>query len=129
MSTAKLTFGSVGWFSAYWITMRPYLLFVSGAAGLVGVALSPGHTLVHQLVAFAPLFFAYGLGQAVTDTFQTDTDSISAPYRPLVRGDISIRSVRWLSIFGLVISAGLLCLMSAWVLLPASLAVAGLLVY
>jgi 4-hydroxybenzoate polyprenyltransferase len=129
MCTTTLTHGSRGCFGAYFITMRPYLLFVSGAAGLVGEALVTHRSRIEQLIVFIPLFFAYGLGQALTDTFQTDTDSVSAPYRPLVRGEISVEAVRWTSLIGLVTSSLLLCTFSPWVLVPATLAVLGLLAY
>jgi 4-hydroxybenzoate polyprenyltransferase len=129
MSTATWAHGSRGWLGAYFVTMRPYLLFVSGAAGLVGEALATHRSRMDQLLVFIPLFLAYGLGQALTDTFQTDTDSISAPYRPLVHGELSVESVRWTSLFGLGVSSLLLCRFSVWVLMPATLAVLGLLAY
>jgi 4-hydroxybenzoate polyprenyltransferase len=129
MSTTTWTHGSRGWLGAYFVTMRPYLLFVSGAAGLAGEALAANRSMTKQLLVFIPLFFAYGLGQALTDTYQTDTDSVSAPYRPLVRGEISVEAVRWTSLIGLVTSSLLLYLFSPWVLVPATLAVLGLLAY
>jgi len=66
---------------AYITTMRPYLLFVSGAAGLVGLSFVPGGASLRVVLAFSALFLSYGLGQALTDCFQTDTDALSAPYR------------------------------------------------
>src|SRR3569832_104450 len=85
---------SLGFLRSILITMRPYLLFVSGVAGCAGLALSPGEISIGKyLFAFIAFFLGYGFGQALTDVFQTDTDSISSPYRPLVRGIISKRSV------------------------------------
>jgi 4-hydroxybenzoate polyprenyltransferase len=129
MPTATWAHNSRVWLGAYFMTMRPYLLFVSGAAGLAGESLATHHSMTQQLIVFTPLFFAYGLGQALTDTFQMDTDSVSAPYRPLVRGEISVEAVRWPSLIGLVTSSLLLCIFSPWVLVPATLAVLGLLAY
>jgi 4-hydroxybenzoate polyprenyltransferase len=85
--------------------MRPYLLFVSGAAGLAGISIAPdaGMDIQVFLMTFIPLFLGYGFGQALTDCFQTDTDSISAPYRPLVQGIISVKSVLIVSVSGLVL--------------------------
>jgi 4-hydroxybenzoate polyprenyltransferase len=87
--------------AAYAVTMRPYLLFVSGMTGLAGLALArevgPGSTLAIA----AASFLAYGFGQALTDCFQTDTDAISAPYRPLTRGVIRTRDVLAVSLLGL----------------------------
>ncbi len=117
------------WLSAYLVTMRPYLFFVSGAAGLLGEALVESRSAWLRAAVFLPLFLAYGFGQALTDTFQTDTDSVSAPYRPLVRGEISVNAVRAASLAGLAGSAIVLCLASGWVAIPATLAVLGLLLY
>ncbi len=55
------------------------------------------------MLAFVPLFLSYGLGQALTDCFQTDTDALSAPYRPLVRGVVSKTQVLWVSLIGLTV--------------------------
>jgi 4-hydroxybenzoate polyprenyltransferase len=74
---------------AFGVTMRPYLLFVSGASGLVGLALADSLGEPLLFAAAVPFFLSYGLGQAITDTFQTDTDALSSPYRPLVRGEIT----------------------------------------
>src|ERR1041384_2446013 len=69
----------------YAVTMRPYLLFVSGITGLAGAAFSPAISAgALGGIAFAS-FFSYGFGQALTDCFQIDTDSISSPYRPLTQ--------------------------------------------
>jgi 4-hydroxybenzoate polyprenyltransferase len=119
----------IRWVLAYWVTMRPYLLFVSGAAGLVGLALAPDVPAWRIALAFAPLFLSYGLGQALTDTFQTDTDALSAPYRPLIRGEISIGAVRSVSLLALAACCLLLCTLSAWTMIPGALAVVGLLTY
>ena len=120
---------SWGFLRSYVVTMRPYLLFVSGAAGMVGLAFidSPPHWRV--ALAFVPLFFSYGLGQALTDCFQTDTDAISAPYRPLVRGVVSKAQVFWVSLVGLTVVVLILAYLNPWILLPGFLAVLGLLTY
>jgi len=85
------------------IHMRPYLLFVSGSAGLAGMALAwqNGNNVLLFILAFIPFFLGYGFGQALTDCFQTDTDSISASYRPLVKKEISPRSLIIVSLSGL----------------------------
>lgn len=96
---------------AYIVQMRPYLLFVSGMAGLVGISkatyFNPSFDKVWM--AFIPLFLGYGFGQALTDCFQMDTDKISAPFRPLSKGLISVSSVLVTSLAGLMI-CGLLLL-------------------
>ena len=94
---------------AYFIQMRPYLLFISGIAGTSGIALSATEStpLWKIIIAFIPFFLGYGFGQALTDCFQTDTDKLSAPYRPLSKGTISIPAVLIVSISGLT-SIGIL---------------------
>ena len=89
---------------AYGVQMRPYLLFVSGIAALSGIAYGGSmDAKVWQCIAvFIPLFLGYGFGQAFTDCFQTDTDQLSSPYRPLSQGVLSIRSVLIISVSGLM---------------------------
>jgi 4-hydroxybenzoate polyprenyltransferase len=85
----------------YLVTMRPYLCFVSGFAGLVGLAMAPDVPPVAALALAAAFFLSYGFGQALTDCFQTDTDALSAPYRPLVRGALRTGEVMGVSLIGL----------------------------
>ncbi len=87
--------------SAMWITMRPYLLFVSGITGIAGMAVASTVAPVPLFAVFLASFFAYGFGQALTDCFQMDTDAISAPYRPLVAGTVSRRTILLMSLAGL----------------------------
>ena len=88
---------------AYFITMRPYLLFVSGVTGICGMSYIDGLSLSKSILIFLASFLSYGFGQALTDCFQTDTDSISYPYRPLTQGRISKTQVLIVSITGLVL--------------------------
>ncbi|MGB3862452.1 MAG: UbiA family prenyltransferase [Candidatus Aminicenantaceae bacterium] len=120
---------SVGFLKAYWLTMRPYLIFVSGAAGLVGLAFIESQNAARTLLAFFPLFISYGLGQALTDCFQTDTDAISSPYRPLVQGVISKKQVLGTSLAGLVLGILLLTYLNPLILILGIIAVLGLLGY
>jgi len=87
---------------AYFITMRPYLLFVSGVTGICGMSFVDGLSLSTSFLIFLASFLSYGFGQALTDCFQTDTDSISSPYRPLTQGKISKSQVLSISIIGLI---------------------------
>jgi 4-hydroxybenzoate polyprenyltransferase len=120
---------SWGFARAYLVTMRPYLLFISGAAGMVGVAFVPAQPLSRVVLAFVPLFLSYGLGQALTDCFQTDTDSLSSPYRPLVRGEVSRAQVLWVSLVGLTLTVLMLAYLNPRLLLLGFLAMFGLLTY
>lgn len=131
MSASAAPYPVTSWrfWRAYGVTLRPYLLFVSGVSGLVGLAL--GDTLggLALLAAGIPFFVTYGLGQAITDTFQTDTDALSSPFRPLVRGEITRGQVLVVSLGMLLAIALFYALLNPWTLLPAALAVAGVLLY
>ncbi len=129
MSTRVLPFWSPGFARAYVITMRPYLLFVSGAAGLLGLSFIPDPASGRVLLAFVPLFLSYGFGQALTDCFQTDTDSLSAPYRPLVRGIVSRRQILTVSMIGLTAVVLVLAYLNPAILVLGIVAVVGLLTY
>lgn len=122
---------SLRFWKAYFIQMRPYLLFISGIAGAAGIAMArqPETPAWKTGLSFILFFFAYGFGQALTDCFQTDTDKLSAPYRPLSKEIISIRSVLMVSITGLSASAVLLYLLHPISFLLSIPAVFGLATY
>jgi geranylgeranylglycerol-phosphate geranylgeranyltransferase len=134
---------SAAFWRAYGVTMRPYLCFVSGAAGLVGLALAfaqgspalaalplaPAAGAASFAGAFAALFLTYGLGQALTDVFQTDTDTLSSPYRPLTRGAITRAQVLAVSLAGLALCGLVLAVLNPWTLPLSALAVLGLVAY
>jgi geranylgeranylglycerol-phosphate geranylgeranyltransferase len=120
---------SVTFWKGFWTTMRPYLIFVSGAAGLVGLAFIEAPEITRVGLAFIPLFISYGLGQALTDCFQMDTDALSSPYRPLVRGIISRKQVLALSLAGLTAGIVILGYLNPIILIFGTLAVLGLLTY
>lgn len=117
-----------GFWPRFLVTTRPYLACVSGTAGLVGLAfVRDASTAFWSSVAV--FFLAYGLGQAVTDVFQTDTDALSSPYRPLCRGEIRRKDVLAVATIGLAACALVLFVQSPRTLLPAALAVVGLFTY
>ena len=80
---------SIDFAKDYIITMRPYLLFVSGVTGICGMSFIDELSVSKAILISLASFLSYGFGQALTDCFQTDTDSISSPYRPLTQGRIS----------------------------------------
>lgn len=122
---------SFSFWKAYFIQMRPYLLFVSGVAGATGIAMSSVQAIPGSgsWLGFIPFFLGYGFGQALTDCFQTDTDRLSAPYRPLSKGIISVKSVMMVSITGLMLSGLLLWWLHPMSFLLSLLAVGGLATY
>ncbi len=121
-------FGISFWLQ-YLTTMRPYLFFVSGAAGMVGLSFIERGALWRTILAFIPLFLSYGLGQALTDCFQTDTDALSSPYRPLIRKSISRKQVLAVSMIGLAAGVAILAFLNPVIMIFGSAAVLGLLTY
>jgi 4-hydroxybenzoate polyprenyltransferase len=122
-------FGSLRFVAGFLTTMRPYLLFISGVTGLLGMALAPPAPAAATAVLALVFFLAYGFGQALTDCFQTDTDALSSPYRPLVRGDIDRGDVLLTSLGALLLSGVALTRLHPLNLALVGLAVAGLLTY
>lgn len=120
---------SVEFLAAYVTTMRPYLLFVSGITGIVGMSLVPGVATPVAVIIFVATFLSYGFGQALTDCFQIDTDSISAPYRPLTQGTVTRGQVMTVSLLGLGLCVSALGTLNPWNLLLGALAGAGLATY
>ena len=114
---------------AYAIHMRPYLLFVSGITGLAGLALYAQFSAPTGLLLFLAFFLSYGFGQALTDCFQTDTDRISSPYRPLVQGTIRREDVLAVSLAGLTGCAAVMAYGNLLVIPFALLGILGLVTY
>ncbi len=114
---------------SYITTMRPYLLFVSGITGLTGLSFIYNQDIFFTLILALCFFLSYGFGQALTDCFQTDTDSLSSPYRPLVKGEISKKDVMIISLSGLAVIGFIISINSIINLLLASIAVLGLATY
>ncbi len=96
---------SLAFWKAYGITMRPYLLFVSGITGIAGLSFAQETPAGRMLLIALASFLSYGFGQALTDCFQTDTDALSAPHRPLTQGVIAKTQVLLVSLSGLALCA------------------------
>ncbi|RYZ28166.1 MAG: hypothetical protein EOO10_10410 [Chitinophagaceae bacterium] len=130
-NTSVYPISSALFWKAYLVQMRPYLLFVSGVAGLAGMTLNPQFSIDNWriYVGFIPFFLGYGFGQALTDCFQTDTDKLSAPYRPLSQGIISVRQTLIVSISGLLTCAVILWYLNIYAFLLTGLSVFGLATY
>jgi len=109
--------------------MRPYLLFISGAAAMVGASYVEGPLSLRMVVACGVLFLSYGFGQALTDVFQTDTDALSSPYRPLVRGLVTKRAVAVVALVMLLGVGITLSVLDSAALLLALLGIAGIASY
>jgi 4-hydroxybenzoate polyprenyltransferase len=104
-------------------------MFISGAAALVGLAFTREPEIHSLVLGFIPLFFSYGLGQALTDCFQVDTDALSSPYRPLVKGIVSPKQIFSVSLTFLTAAVLILGYLNPVILVFGALSVVGLLTY
>ncbi|MBL1213811.1 MAG: UbiA family prenyltransferase [Ignavibacteriae bacterium] len=99
--TKPHSFFSIMFIRAFIITMRPYLLFVSGITGIAGMSFTTNLPTLDSFIIFLAAFLSYGFGQVLTDCFQIDTDSISSPYRPLTQNIVTRKQFLIMSILGL----------------------------
>jgi len=129
MKTAAYSIMQPSFWLAYWTTMRPYLLFVSAAAGMVGFADGHQVPILTTAAVFIVFFLSYGFGQALTDCFQMDTDTLSSPYRPLIRGEINRTQVLTVSLAGLGFCCLALFRLNPWTAAAGTACVAGLATY
>ncbi|MBP1683768.1 MAG: hypothetical protein H6Q27_1335 [Ignavibacteriaceae bacterium] len=120
---------SVRFWKAYIITMRPYLMFVSGITGIVGMSFAPEIGLAKAMLIFLSTFLSYGFGQALTDCFQIDTDSISSPYRPLTQGIVKRNYFLAISCLGLLFCISILTYFNPLNILLGALSGVGLVTY
>ncbi len=125
------SFAHYRFWTSFWIHMRPYLLFVSGIAGMAGMSFYSDVNFTHWKfwVALLSFFFAYGFGQALTDCSQIDTDRISAPYRPLSRGIVTARQVAIAAILGLLMVSIVIVYLNLLNLIFCALSIVGLATY
>jgi 4-hydroxybenzoate polyprenyltransferase len=93
---------SLAFWQSYLVTARPYLFYVSGIIGLVGLSLSEELVVWRFVTAFFSLFFFLGFGQALSDIFDRDTDRHSSPDRPMMKRLIRPRDVFIVSFAGLI---------------------------
>jgi len=114
---------------AYIVTMRPYLLFVSGITGIAGISLAGEPGTIRMFLVGAASFFSYGFGQALTDCFQIDTDALSSPYRPMTQGLVSRRAVLLTSLAGLMACVAVFGAYAPFNLVLGAVACAGLATY
>ncbi|HSW55811.1 MAG TPA: UbiA family prenyltransferase, partial [Ignavibacteriaceae bacterium] len=114
---------------AYVITMRPYLMFVSGITGIAGMSFASEMDIVKAMLIFFASFLSYGFGQALTDCFQIDTDSISSPYRPLTQGIVNRNFFLIISCLGLLFCISILTFFNPLNILLGALSGIGLVTY
>jgi 4-hydroxybenzoate polyprenyltransferase len=104
-------------------------MFVSGITGIVGLSFAAELDFLKTLLIFVASFLSYGFGQALTDCFQIDTDSISSPYRPLTQGIVNRNHFLIISGIGLFFCISILTYFNPLNLLLGALAGFGLTTY
>lgn len=125
------SFSHYRFWTSFWIHMRPYLLFVSGIAGMAGMSFHSDVSFTNWKfwAALLSFFFAYGFGQALTDSSQIDTDQISAPYRPLSQGIVAAKQVAIVAVFGLLAVSFFIIYLNPLNLIFCALSIFGLATY
>ena len=84
--------------------MRPYLFFVSGMAGCLGIVFSGAPPSVGRITSIlSVVFLGWGVNQVINDLLGLKEDRINAPHRPLVTGALPVNAAIIISIllFGL----------------------------
>jgi 4-hydroxybenzoate polyprenyltransferase len=104
-------------------------MFVSGVTGIVGMSFASDMDSVKTSMIFIASFLSYGFGQALTDCFQIDTDSISSPYRPLTQGIVNRNYFLAISSLGLLFCISILTYFNPLNILLGALSGIGLITY
>lgn len=90
-------------------SMRLYYAFITGISGWLGVAfyqfLFPGQvSALHSIIILVILFLSWGINQIINDYLGLEEDSVNAPNRPMVSGDLQVKPALSLTAFFLLIS-------------------------
>lgn len=76
---------------AYVKSMRPYLFFLSGMTGLLGIVFSGVNPSAVKVIAvLSVVFLGWGVNQVINDLLGLREDRINAPHRPLVTGELPV---------------------------------------
>lgn len=85
---------------AYTKSMRPYLFFISGMAGWLGVVFSGTTSSITKIITvISVVFIGWGVNQVINDLLGLKADKINAPHRPLISGELSIKEAIAISLF------------------------------
>ncbi len=99
---------------AYIKSMRPYLFFLSGMAGLLGIMFSGTNASIGRIISIlSVVFLGWGVNQVVNDLLGLKEDRINAPHRPLVTGTLPIPVAIYFSIFLFVLGGYITYLLNA----------------
>lgn len=103
---------------AYVKSMRLYYAFITGIAGWIGLAfyhfLFPDRAdVVRTALILALLFLSWGVNQIINDYLGLAEDTINAPRRPMVTGELPVRPALAVSAVAIAVM-----LLLAWMLNP-----------
>jgi len=91
---------------AYIKSMRPYTLFITGFAGLLGMLVVNSYVnLFQKILVLFLLFLSYGINQIVNDLLGLKEDKINAPRRPSVTGELNKTKAIYLTAFIFILGA------------------------
>ncbi|MBL7131471.1 MAG: UbiA family prenyltransferase [Candidatus Omnitrophica bacterium] len=103
---------------AYIKSMRPYLFFLSGMAGLLGVVFCGQTASAGKLISIlSVVFLGWGVNQVVNDFLGLKEDRINAPNRPLVTGALPIKAAVLYSLGLFVLGGFITYILNAYALI------------
>ena len=86
--------------------MRPYLFFITGIAGWLGILFAnTSPSILRQIVVLGILFLSWGINQIVNDLLGVKEDKINAPHRPIASGELKQRHVLLVTLFLFLLGA------------------------
>ena len=99
--------------------MRPYLFFISGMAGCVGIVFSGATASIGRIISvLSVVFFGWGVNQVINDLLGLKEDRINAPHRPLVTGMLPVKAAILFSAFLFVIGGFVTYMLNTQALIP-----------
>ncbi len=98
-------------------SMRPYLFFISGMTGCLGIAFCGAEiTPFRTALVLTVVFVGWGVNQVINDLLGLKEDRINAPRRPLVTGRLPVGSAVGISAGLFVLGAGITLLLNPYAL-------------
>lgn len=75
-------------------SMRPYLFFITGISGWLGILFANTSSgVLKQIIVLIILFVSWGINQVINDLLGIKEDKINAPHRPIASGELSKKYV------------------------------------
>lgn len=103
---------------AYIKSMRPYLFFLSGMTGWLGIVFSGAQASITRVAPIlAVVFLGWGVNQVINDLLGRREDRINAPHRPIVTGELPIKTTVLFSITLFVLGGLITYMLNAYALI------------